>query len=479
MPRVAGPVLRAAALVALVVCAAPGRVAGQELWYKVYQDGVAAFDKHDYVVAEQKLRASMEHPKAPQAHGPNVLLYGQLRGFEPERYLARIYFEQKKFTEAAKYLAIAEMYPGLNAADRRQLAALRTSVDAGGTADVHRASEAILASARAALENGDLAGARAFVDQAAAGGAAPDAVAGLRHDITAREFDGLLRQAGRAVDEKRYDQARELQTRARALNVDAARNSQADALAANITTRQQFDGALADARRALDTRQWPQAKTAADRAVALMPADANAKAIADTAARHITFDTLLATAQRAFDSGQLGNARQAVSQAAALNVDSAALEPLTRTLDVRETSDRIRALLQSRSYAGLGPLLDKLGTLDPRNPLIAAAQREQAATLGNSQRERLALSEFYRGRYDAAVAALSQITGGGSPRTRFYLACSKAALALIEPDAARRQSLEAEALAAIDPVRVQLQSLELDRRYVSPRILVVLKLTAK
>jgi hypothetical protein len=465
-------------LIALLLAGTlPTRAAAQDLWYKVYLDGVAAFEKHDYATAEQKLRASIDHQGAPPAHGPNVLLFGQLRGFEPERYLTRIYLEQKKYDEAAKYLTIAEKYAGLKDTDRRQMESWRSAVNDGLSSGQRMASDDTLARARAALQASDFSGARTLATQAATAGASSTVVGSFRHEIDLAEFDSLIRDGARARDGARYSEARDLQTRARALNIDAAHNVQAETLATTIANRQQFDGVMADLHHAVDGRQWSQAKTLADQALALAPNDAGATALKTEAERHVTFEGYVASARQALDQGQIGDARQAVTRARALNVDPTAVEPLAQAIDIRETSDRLRTLLQSRSYTSMQPLVDRLATLDPRNPLIVTAQQQLAATLGNSQRERLGLSEFYRGRYDAAAAALTEVSGDISPRVRFYLACSKAALSLIETDERKRQALEAEARRAVDPVRQQVQALGVDRRYVSPGILAVLKLT--
>lgn len=78
-------------------------VRAQELWYKVYEDGERAFEKHDYAQAEQLLLRSMRLPSAPKDRGVGVKRYSQIFGVIPEYYLAVICSSSGRTDEAYLY----------------------------------------------------------------------------------------------------------------------------------------------------------------------------------------------------------------------------------------------------------------------------------------------------------------------------------------------------------------------------------------
>ena len=122
-------------------------LAGQELWYASYQQGVDAFKRSEDALAKRKLVEAITNRQAPRTRGRRVLYYGLLRNeFIPEYYLAIIASHDKQWNEAIRYADAAELYmrgdkdyPNLAAAKVMAVNALgsaTTTVPSSGTSTV-------------------------------------------------------------------------------------------------------------------------------------------------------------------------------------------------------------------------------------------------------------------------------------------------------------------------------------------------------
>jgi hypothetical protein len=499
----------------------------QDQWYQVYRDGESAFKKGDYNLAERKMLEAMSHPSAPKTRGPDVLQISQQRGFIPEYYLALIYNSQKKYAEAVKYATVAgsyltprnrPYYDNLrDTNDKAKLALNGFNLPLGGGSGTSTA-----VAVNAALEAGRFDDARTAARQGQTAGTSAAEVTDLLKRIDQQEFTVVMRDAAKARDARQYAEATRLAGRARELNVD---NSKADALTTDISNRETFARLLADGRRALAAHQFAQARDNATRARALnldnqqvdalvgdisrqenfeslltkaqksydgrQFADARVSAqqarnlnvdnpkvdalIAEIG-RHERFEAAIASARTALDANRFADARRAITQARAMNVDEAAATGLSRRVDVQDLTKQLESLVAAKSMAAMPAVIEKLDAIDPRNRTVFAARSLMAASASDDQKERLGVGQFYRGEYADAVAALSPLSDSGRMRAHLYLACSKAALALIERNPEKRQSLEREARQHLQPVRARPAAFASDLRYLSPSIVQMLGL---
>jgi hypothetical protein len=518
---------QSAFLLVAVACAAtamPHSVYAQEPWKKLYVDAKGAFERRDYAVAEQKFKASMDDASAPKTHGPKVLIYSQVRGFIPEYYLALIYASQKKFPEAIHYATIAEGY--LKRSDAPYYATLHTASETAKLAMnaplPAPSGTRLRGDVAVALAGGHFDDARNLVRQGQAAGATGNDVTELLRQIDREEFSVLMRDAGTARDARNFAEAARLASRARQLNVD---NKQADDLVSDIANRETFTRLIADGRRALGSGQVAQARDSAQRARALSLDTGQVDALLADISRHEDFAGLMMKAQKAYDTRQFSDARQAAQQAKSLNVDNQkadfllagierqqrfeadmssartaldanrfsdarkavsdarllnvdgkAVGELSRNIDVRDLAKQLETLMTSKSLAAMPPVISKLESLDPHNPAIFSARSLLTSVAGDDQKERLGIGQFYRGEYADAVTALTSLSTGVRPRVLLYLACSKAALALIERDPQKRKTLEQEARQHFAHVRDQRAAFSTDLRYVSPSIIQILDL---
>jgi hypothetical protein len=456
----------------------------QDLWYKTYLDAKAAYDRRDFATAEQKFFASMSQPGAPREHGPGVLLVSQQRGFMPEYYLALIYADRQQWVDVVRYATLAERYRDLSPQLRDPIVkaraaatkALETPARGSGS---NPDADALFKNAQAAATAGRFDDARTAASQALAKGASASSIELLRQVIDDQEFDAVLSDAAKSRDDGRLPAARAAVARLRALNVGAARKSLIDPLATSIDHRETYAAAMAEARQFAGNNRWTDARTSAERASALGVNDAEARAFATEAGRQETFAALLATAKQAFDANRLSDARAAVVSAKALRIDSGQLDDLDAKITIRDLSGRIDTMVAAGTVQGLSPLVEQLAAVSPRDPAIAKAQTFIAGHLGEAAKERLGLSEFFRGRYESAAGTLAQIDDKDRPRARLYLACAQAALALVESDDKRKKQLESDARQTLNSVRARVGRLTPDDlRFVSPSILHLLQLDA-
>ena len=436
--------------VAAVVAALGARVPAQDLWYKSYLDGKSAYEKGDLGTAERKIKAAMDAKDAPKERGQTVPLVSQQRGFLPEYYLALICASEKRWTEALTYAQKAQTYVKRSDKEWSLLSGVLLDAPAAVAAaappaaspppaptqppaspDTSAKSSApgaqvtfdkLMGNARAALTAGRLDEARSLVAQAQTLNFDAAAAGNLGKQIDAQEFAAVMTEARKAVGEKRYAAGRTSAQRARALGID---NAQADALLGDITRQENFSSALVEAQKALTERRWTAARDAAARA-------------------------------RSF------------------NVDNQQADDVSRSADVADLSDQVNALVASRSFAQVAPILDRLATLDPGNALVARTRPLVNASLADSDKERLGMGAFYRGQYRAAIDTLQQLAGSGRVRAKLYIASSRAALSLVELDASAKTALEQQARQDFESIRGDQATFAADLPYLSPSIKKVL-----
>jgi hypothetical protein len=140
--------------------------------------------------------------------------------------------------------------------------------------------------------------------------------------------------------------------------------------------------------------------------------------------------------------------------------------------------EKLRGAVQGRRWKDAQGLVDQLARLDPSNPALVSMRTaitqgldQDAAKLTQGQlaaAERNGIVAFYSGEYAQAISLL-QTLPSNSPRASFYLACSNAALSLVEgqKDPTRLQTARQQYSRA----RASENRFEPDRKYISPRIL--------
>jgi tetratricopeptide (TPR) repeat protein len=183
------------------------------------------------------------------------------------------------------------------------------------------------------------------------------------------------------------------------------------------------------------------------------------------------FDSLIENATRLSASGQYSDARQAAAQARALGIDNRRVDDLTKSINIQELQAQINDRLAQRQWAQVSPLVDRLSGLDATNALIGTARQRVARGLAEDEGarlERAGISAFFRGDYQNAIATLGKVPSEvTSPRVTFYVACSTAALGILERNDAKRKRARELFLQA----RPDKSLSAVDRKYISPRIL--------
>jgi hypothetical protein len=338
----------AAALSVLVVSQT---IRAQDVWYRSYQDGVEAFNRADYAVAESKLTAALNAKDSPKTRGRSVLYYSQIRReFLPEYYLALIKFRQGQFQDALRFAHLAESYIKTGDKEFATLAAAKTGAEKALTPTVAKADPPVVS---------------------------PPPTPPVTQPPAGRvEYDNLIR----------------------------------------------------DARNHAAAQRWDEARTAA-------------------------------------------------SRAKALGVDDRQAEDVLRAIDVQALARQLSAQLNARAWSNATPLVERLSSLEPSNPLVASAREAIASGLAveeASRLERAGISAFYRGNYEQAVTTLQQVRVEVAPavsrdRVTFYIACSNAALALLEGNKGKVRLERAQQL--FRPLRAKQDLFAIDRKYISPEII--------
>ena len=429
-----GPSPAALALVSLLLSGAPAFAQ----WYTTYDEGVRFAGSSDPArlrEAEKLLKLSIEEAKKERkSPGPNVLRTSQdRRAFSPDFYLAQVYLKLNRTLEADAALQDALTRNEIRQNDPKYVA-LRKDINAA-----------------LAANNPSGGGTRGDPPPPPA----PDPEVARR-----TQFDQAMNDARGLLTAKRFDEAASAATRARSVNVD---NAAADGLLKSID----FERSIATAESDLLARRFEVARAYATRA---RESGVDTPRASELLSR-INRESFLAQAQTEMDSRRFNPARSFVTSAERLGAEAPALSTLRRRIDIAEAEDNVRAALATGNAANASKAIAALSRLDPNNPNTPAfSQAVTALMTGDAQR--LALLQFYAGNYAETIRILTPLAekADAAPRVHFYLACSRAALALLgAPDAA----------ALLESAREQYRkaagsggaALAADRRYVSPRIL--------
>lgn len=187
------------------------------------------------------------------------------------------------------------------------------------------------------------------------------------------------------------------------------------------------------------------------------------------------FQRLLNEASLAVTAGRLDEARAAVTKARELGVDAGRVNDVATRVEVAEGLSGARSAIRNERWAEAERLIRRIGALDPGNRDVQAfarmLEKHGAVHPFDATLERTALRAFYVGAYAEAIDLLNRVIKQSprNPRAHFYLACSKAALGLMQGangrrdlEAARSAYLKAQSLGA---------RFTTDRRYISPRVL--------
>lgn len=272
-----------------------------------------------------------------------------------------------------------------------------------------------------------------------------------------------------------------------------------------------FQRALQTAEQALTARRWADARTGANtaRGYARDAGTQQQLAAFERRVRDGESADLAGRARNAITGGNDAEADQLIQRLATVDASSAELATLRRGLaDLRTRkekdrdaaqrtaqaaqlatrsstyADSIRGALERRDAAAASQGLKDLAALNPSYPAIAelaprlrSLEAELKATLDNADLrrrrgvlEREAMTLFYKGDYANARTRIQSFRDGPSDRMRLYLACSQAALALVQNDA----NLAAEAGRTYAVVKPALGQFSADMRYISPAIQKVL-----
>lgn len=341
-------------------------VLAQDLWYRSYADGVAAFKKGDYATAEAKITAALRGKDTPTARGRRVLYYSQIRDeFLPEYYLAIINQKNGNYREALRFAEAAEKY--LTSSDR-EYASLQNARTASQTALNTTTPSPPLETPR---------------------GGTPQNAGG---DTTTTRPNPVVTPSP------------------------------------SPSPRAAFDALVRQSRTALGERRWDDARTAA------------------------------------------GNAK-------ALGVDNRQADDLLKAIDVADLTAQVNTQVGAKAWPAATTAVDRLARADPSNSLVTSARTAIAAGLASDDAvrlERTGMRAFYRGNYQEALTTLSQARLDAAPaadrdRIQFYIACSNAALALLEGAGGKARLTRAQE--QYRQLRTKDALFAVDRRYISPQIL--------
>jgi hypothetical protein len=460
-----GASLAALALVSLLFRATPA--AAQ--WFKTYDEGVRAVKDQKWAEAEQKLRQSVvEAGKEGKTPGPLVLRTSMdRRPFSPDFYLAIVFANTGRFKEADDALTLAAMRKEVKPDDPQFLAA-RKNVDTELARNTTPPSGPGRGPASGGGTGGGTPGGTTSAGTPSSPAPSPTPIVATPNvpgpdaaTVARNQFDQAMREAQDRLSAKRFDDARTAANRARGLNVD---NRRSDDLLKTID----FERSMAAAENDLQAKRFAIARGAAAQARASGVNNARADALL----ARIDRDGTLALAQTELDNRRFAAARAAASRAAGFGASAATVDGLMARISIGESEEAVRKALTSGDATNASGAIAALRRIDPRNAqLTAFDQSLQALVTGDAQRQ--ALLAFYTGNYTETIRILAPLASkdAAPARVHFYLACSRAALALLgAPDnaGAGLQTARDEYRKA---TAADTGTLAADRRYVAPKIL--------
>lgn len=431
-------------VLALVVCL-PATAAAQA-FYQLYEQGLDLYKAGKYAEAKAKFQAA----KAKSSkQGPKILFYGlRYDEYVPDYYLGLIAKTEGDNAEALRLLENVENAKLLANNDRVKRLQLQSAL--GDLRQVAvKGPDGPKPGADPKIEPGDRKG----TTEGPGPPTPPPPPAYLA------DFQRALQTADQALTAKRWADAHTGANTARGYARDAATQQQLAAFERRLRAGEGADLAT-QARAALTRENDAEADQLITRLAAADPSSADLatlrKGLTDLRTRK---ESDRAAAQRA-------------AQAAQLATQSS------------QYATSIRGALERRDAAAASQGLEDLAALNPSYPAIAelttrlrTLEIELKASLDNEDLkrrrgvlEREAMTLFYKGDYANARTRIQSFRDGPSDRMRLYLACSQAALALVQKDA----SLAAEAGRTYSVVKPALGQFTSDMRYISPAIQKVL-----
>ena len=171
------------------------------------------------------------------------------------------------------------------------------------------------------------------------------------------------------------------------------------------------------------------------------------------------------------EAGRLAQAQQAANEK---ERRSQAEDELAERAELERELAELSKLVTARKWFEARQKASELARRDPHEPALLRLQ----AAIDKGQAEarwedvmKSGISAFYTGSYQTAIEILEPLAGQRrSAPVLFYLACSRAALALWESDE-RRETLLGRARADFNESRRLDPRFPLDQRWISPRIL--------
>ncbi len=203
------------------------------------------------------------------------------------------------------------------------------------------------------------------------------------------------------------------------------------------------------------------------------------------------FRRLMDNANASLRQSRYTEARGSVTSAARVAGDAARqreAEALRRSIDAAQNidagraADRAREAIRLKDIEAASTQVARLETLAPEHASLPGLRTGVDGLRGALQgiaalasAERLGVKLFLSGNYKQSADQLERAVGSGvkSPRIYLFLACSRAAQALLAPQS-ERASLEAQARQHYAQAKAGGNALANDQRFISPRILELL-----
>jgi hypothetical protein len=210
------------------------------------------------------------------------------------------------------------------------------------------------------------------------------------------------------------------------------------------------------------------------------------------------FVKLLAEARAHFDARRLAEARVSLDAASKTAGDSSSrqqadsLRGEIEAAERRLTQEMGRAVklawtaLAAKNGGAAQVQINELARLDPQHPELVKLRAAHAKLTASppstgsdiARIERDAVRQFFKGDYQGAKMTLESSVNNGlvSPRIYLYLACSNAALSLLDGPSQNTALLQ-QARQQYAQAQPQRNPFTADRQYISPRILELLAAT--
>jgi hypothetical protein len=201
--------------------------------------------------------------------------------------------------------------------------------------------------------------------------------------------------------------------------------------------------------------------------------DATAVAARREAERRERFASLLAQGASELTNGRFDAARTHAADAKALGVDDRRVAEFEKTIEIAVAEANTQAAVTKQDWPEAQRLTADLRKLDPRNARAASFDAAIAKGLASAATAvtRKALRAFFDGDYRTTIQLLEPAAADAQPSSRalFYLACSHAALALLESPRGDERLQKGRQLYA--RARKGTETFAVDRRFISPQVL--------